>query len=155
MRSSSIRNKSLKETHYRSNNFNTIFLHDLFFTNDFSLALRRNAFSSVSRRTYKAGPLNVHGRTSFRDRGNDCEKITVNCFSTIRRSWTDDWVSMIGESIGENVSVSWLWNVLSRKPKCLSTTRRLEIYFLRRFALRVSYQRRCTFPIVTSVEIAL
>lgn len=89
--------------------FSTAFL----FTNDFSLALRRNAFLSVSRRIYKAGPLNVHGRTSFRDCGNDCEKITVNCFSTIRRSWTDDWVSMIGESIGENVSVSWLWNVLS------------------------------------------
>lgn len=52
--------------------------------------------------------LNVRSRMSFQDCGNGCEKIGVNCFSTIRRSWTDDWISMTpGGSIGENVSVSW------------------------------------------------
>lgn len=38
--------------------------------------------------------LNVRSRMSFQDCGNGCEKISVNCFSTIRRSWTDDWISM-------------------------------------------------------------
>lgn len=78
--------------------------------------------------------LNVRSRMSFQDCGNGCEKISVNCFPTIRRSWTDDWISMTRWRIDRWKRIGVVSLVNYSPFRVALDHRRLQIIFSRRFA---------------------